>query len=373
MKILYLICHSPLYGANKALLNIFDGLPSDVEPFVVMKNHGGICEELDLRSIPYEIIPHRLSVYPLIRNFKDIILFFPRLVFTLLQNFFANKDLKELVRNIKPDIIHTNVGPDHIGFNVARYFNIPHLWHIREYQDLQFGLTPIPSNVSFKRKIKKSKLIAITRGIYNHYEMNTNAKIIYDGVLSASDTRLNDSKKKYFLFVGRLEKAKGIMELINAFIKVVSNHLEFELLICGDGEIDYVRELKDVANKSKYSDKIKFLGFRNDINNLMYNAYALVVPSHYEGFGFITVEAMYNGCLVIGRNTAGTKEILEKENLGILYNNQSELIEAMTNVINLGIMKFNPMLEKAQVIAINLYSKEINAKLIYEYYKEILN
>ena len=55
-------------------------------------------------------------------------------------------------------------------------------------------------------------------------------------------------------------------------------------------------------------DNVKFLGIRKDIYSLMKNAMALVVSSPSEGFGFITVEAMLNGCLVIGRNTAGTKE-----------------------------------------------------------------
>ena len=40
----------------------------------------------------------------------------------------------------------------------------------------------------------------------------------------------------------------------------------------------------------------------------MSKALALFVPSSFEGFGFITVEAMFCGCLVIGRNTGGTKE-----------------------------------------------------------------
>lgn len=40
----------------------------------------------------------------------------------------------------------------------------------------------------------------------------------------------------------------------------------------------------------------------------MSKAQALIVASRFEGFGFITTEAMWNDCLVIGKNIAGTKE-----------------------------------------------------------------
>ena len=44
----------------------------------------------------------------------------------------------------------------------------------------------------------------------------------------------------------------------------------------------------------------------------MRKAKCCVGPSHFEGFGFITAEAMLNGCLVIGRNTSGTKEQMDR-------------------------------------------------------------
>jgi len=49
---------------------------------------------------------------------------------------------------------------------------------------------------------------------------------------------------------------------------------------------------------------------RDDVYAIMSRATALIVPSHFEGFGRITAEAMFNGCLVAGYNSAGTREIL---------------------------------------------------------------
>lgn len=121
------------------------------------------------------------------------------------------------------------------------------------------------------------------------------------------------------------------------------------------------------------SDRVKFLGMRNDMSDLMTKATVLVVPSVYEGFGRVTVEAMFNGCLVIGNNSGGTKEILEKENLGILYSGHDELVTAMKTVVLKGIESYYPLIKKAQERAVTLYSQEQNVEDVYKFYQDILN
>ncbi len=169
-----------------------------------------------------------------------------------------------------------------------------------------------------------------------------------------------------------MEDAKGIRILIKAFIKFCTYDTDFELLIAGEGVSPYVVELHRIVDGSKLTQRVRFLGFRTDVYNLMANATAMVVPSRYEGFGFITIEAMFNGCLVIGNNSGGTKEILGKENLGILYSGQDELVAAMNKVVSNGIESYYPMIKKAQERAVALYSQEQNGDAVYNYYQDIL-
>lgn len=376
IRVLYVTSSSGLYGDNKSLLNILDELNLKcVCPKVILASYGKICTELDARDVEYQIVKHSLSVYPPINTFRHSILFIPRLIRNLLLNGIAILKIQKIVGEYLPDLIHTNVGPVHVGFQVAKIKKVPHVWHIREYQNLDFGWNPFPSMKIFIRQInsKNNYSIAITNGIYDYFKMSESTScVINDGVLRADSTHFDYIKERYFLFVGRLEEAKGIDILIEAFIRFSETNSNYLLLIAGEGAPDYLRVLEKRINKADIIQQIRFLGFRNDICNLMIKATALIVPSRFEGFGFITAEAMFNGCLVIGNNSGGTKEILENENLGILYNGLDELVLTMQTVVQNGIEFYYPMIKKAQNKAMTFYSIERNAESIYNLYKKIL-
>lgn len=375
-KILYVTHNSFLWGDNRALLSILDGVVlRGITPYVVMASKGNLCQELEKRNIPFQLIKNHFSFYPPLNSIKDALLFIPRLIRTLLYNSRAENKITTLINTFKPDIIHSNVGPVHIGFHVAKRLNIPHVWHIREYQDLDLKKYPLFSKNAFIKKLQSpiNHNIAISKGIFEHYKMNQNATIISDGVLRKNDTRYNEQKENYFLFVGRLSEGKGVHDLIDAFIEFSHHANKTKLLIAGSGLLNYENKLKQKVSNLNLKERIVFLGFRKDVSDLMEKATALVVPSHFEGFGFVTVEAMFNGCLVIGHNTGGTKEILEKENLGILYSGHDGLVAAMKTVVENGIESYFPMIKKAQQRATELYSNEQNAEAVYQYYQEILN
>jgi glycosyltransferase involved in cell wall biosynthesis len=374
-KVLYIISNSALYGDNKAMLNILDGvLVLGIVPLVVMSSKGKMSDELSSRKINYKVFNYGFLIYPPFYSIRDLLLFFPRLFKTIWYNYTAYRQVSIVIRDFNPDIIHTNVGPIHIGFYLAKKFNIAHVWHIREYQEF-LNMHPIPSKNRFISSLYSSNNypIAIAKGVYSHYFMKNNARIIYDGVMKSNAIRFESNKEKYFLFVGRLEDGKGVIELINAFVEFCIYNADFELLIVGNGASIYTESLHKLVKNSQICDRIKFLGYRNDVYDLMTKATALVVPSRHEGFGFITVEAMFNGCLVIGNNSTGTNEILEKDDLGILYSGHDELIVAMKNVVLKGIESFYPIIKKAQDKAVVLYSNEQNVIAVYECYKDVLS
>jgi glycosyltransferase involved in cell wall biosynthesis len=378
IKIIYIINHSLPYGSNKSLLNLVDGLAEkDISPFVVMAKKGDLCNELKQRGIPYKIIPHQFSIYPYIsrKRLRNYVSFIPKLLSLIVQNLIAVISLIKVTREFDADIIHTNIGPDHIGYMAARIMGIPHVWHIREYQDLHFKWHPIPCKAGFVRKLHctNNYPIAISHGLYKHYKMQVKGRVIYNGILKSTQIQFINKKKRYFLFVGCLEKTKGIRQLIETFIELAKYETTYSLYIAGDGSNVFAAELHRIVDKSGFSQRIKFLGFQSDIYDLMANATALIVPSFYEGFGRITAEAMFNGCLVIGNNSGGTKEILEKENLGILYSGHEELLTAIKMVVSNGIESYYPTVKKAQERAVDLYSIEQNVSAVYDLYQEILS
>lgn len=375
LKVIYIVNHAPLYGSNIALLNILDGLLfSVVEPMVVIGEKGALCEKLESRGIKYTLIKHFFTIYPQLNSLRDVVLYVPRLLRMLIVNPTAIRKLEKIASNFGANLIHTNIGPSHIGYVVARRLGIPHVWHIREYQDLYFNMHAFPSKNRFIHKLNSNNNypIAITNGLFNHYKMKDNARVINDGVMKKAQTQFCKNKGEYFLFVGRLEEAKGIRQIIYAFIEFARSNKYFELCIAGDyGRNSFVTELHKIVDVSGLSQRIHFLGFRQDVDDLMAHATALIVASRFEGFGLITVEAMFNGCLVIGNNSGGTKEILEKENLGILYSEYNELVLALKTVVSNGIESYYSLMITAQEKAVAFYSQEQNAVSIYEFYTEI--
>jgi glycosyltransferase involved in cell wall biosynthesis len=131
--------------------------------------------------------------------------------------------------------------------------------------------------------------------------------------------------------------------------------------------------LKKEIRKSGVEHRVNFLGYRTDVNEIMSKAAALVVPSLSEGFGFITAEAMFNGCLVIGNNTAGTKEQFENwDNIGLPYSGHQDLVDTLKTVVDNGIEFYFQMILRGQAISSSLYSQEQSSKSVYHLYNSII-
>lgn len=110
----------------------------------------------------------------------------------------------------------------------------------------------------------------------------------------------------------------------------------------------------------------------------MSKALALFVPSFFEGFGFITVEAMFCGCLVVGRNTGGTKEqfdhglTLEGDEIAIRFDSDEDLVSIMKNISMNGIEYYFSMIKRSQKVVMQCYTIDISANIVYGLYENIL-
>ena len=129
--------------------------------------------------------------------------------------------------------------------------------------------------------------------------------------------------RPYFLFVGRLEKIKGLQDVFPAFDK----YPDADLLILGDG--DYAGELRKLAATNP---RIIFLGRKSPDELAAYyrGAQGLIVPSVcYETFGIILIEAFRLGTPVIARDLGPFPEIMHRSNGGVLFADEPGLIAAM--------------------------------------------
>lgn len=380
MKILYITNSVNMGGDSVALINMLECLIKyDIKPLVTCPRLGTFSSKLKKLGIPFIVIGNPLEIYPKIYSWKSYIKYPYSLFKMIKKRNNAYKRICSCVENFKPDIIHTNVGPIHIGYKVAKEYNIPHVWHIREYQKEDFNMHPFPSMSIFRKRIhdKNNHCISITKNIFNHFQLDaTKDKVIYDGVIDEKKIKpLNKNKKSYILFVGRLEEAKGIKDLIKAFIIYKNKGGKKELKIAGSGNAQYIKECK-ILIPSNLENVIKFLGQRTDVFDLMYNASLLVVPSRNEGFGFITAEAMFNGTIVIGKNTGGTKEQFDNgvklngKEIAYRYMSDKELISLL---LKLDTEYDHHKLIIAQETVCKLYDIQKQSFKMISFYKKILH
>lgn len=123
-----------------------------------------------------------------------------------------------------------------------------------------------------------------------------------DNYLSALGIR----PRKYFLTVGRIIKVKGIQHLIKAYRQIKT---DFELIIVGDGEPDFIKELTELA---RGDERVRFLGFKKgeELGQLYAHTYVYVQPSESEGLPLTVLEAMSNGVATLVSNIPGNLEAI---------------------------------------------------------------
>ena len=93
---------------------------------------------------------------------------------------------------------------------------------------------------------------------------------------------------------------------------VVRRHPEVVLALAGEGELR--DELEAQVQRLGVESHVRFLGYRNDIPDLMAAADRMVVSSHMEGLCSSIIDAMLIGCPVIGTRAGGIPDLLSHQN-----------------------------------------------------------
>lgn len=376
MRVLYILHSSIMGGATISFLNLLFGIKKKgVEPYVIV-NKNNDSEELiailNRNGITFSSVDIVKSVIIPRSTFRGKLSFVKQYLLLPLKKIKSRKEIERVCRRIDPDIIHTNTGVVHEGFRVARKLNIPHVWHLREYQTKDFNWIIYPSKNKFCSDLLQSYVITISNGIRSYFKLNDSPRAftIYNGIFSKEMVLPILKKENYFLLCSRVTAEKGHDEAIKAFSRF-SKRDSYQLVIAGFGNQSYIDYLTDLSKSLDCFDRVRFVGFKNDVVDLISKAKALLVPSYYEGFGRMTAEAAFCGTIVIGRNTGGTEEIINKTG-GYLFSTTEELVEKMELVAGLTVEDYNGIAGPSQQIAKECYSIEGNVDRTFALYSQIL-
>ena len=128
--------------------------------------------------------------------------------------------------------------------------------------------------------------------------------------LDALRARYADPNERLVLLVGRLVYEKGFHLALDALAPVIRRHRDVRFVVAGTGTAE--AELKRQARRLRLTRHGSFLGWVGDdmLHALYRVADMCIVPSIYEPFGLVALEAMASGCLCVVADTGGLREVV---------------------------------------------------------------
>lgn len=188
------------------------------------------------------------------------------------------------------------------------------------------------------------------------------------------------SKTLKVLYVSRLEKRKGALTLIEAIPKVLKKFANVEFIFIGRDRphAPNCRYFKDffLEKFKEFSDKVHFLGYLSDaeLNKYYLESDIFIVPSVYESFGLIFIEAMSYCKPVIGCQAGGIPEVISDGITGFLvppFDSESLAIKILKLLNDEDLRKKMGLHGRRRVEC--MFNRDKMARNTVEFYKEVIN
>lgn len=173
-----------------------------------------------------------------------------------------------------------------------------------------------------------------------------------------------------FVNVGRMAPQKGQSYLLHAFKKVATQHQDSYLAFVGDGPLH--GELVALAKTLGISERVKFLGRRQDVGACLEIGDAFVFPSLFEGLPLAPIEAMLKGLPCIGTRIGPMHEIITDRENGLLvaHGSVDELAAAMTEIYVDAELR-NRLATRAKTLAFERFDSGMGLQAWEQLYREV--
>ncbi len=321
MKILHLIFSQQVAGAEKYLLDLLPGLKQhgvDCDLICVIPEKDShkfkwFCQELNDKGVKNSIIV--ADKFKLLSAAKKINEYIRKHNITYIHaHLFKSDMLAVLVKklfNKKVHIISTRHGYQ------ESYFNINYLepgkitrnlyYYISLYLlksiDTKIAISKAISDLYFKLKLTKEP------AHYIHHGVAVEAH-------QTKDVSIYKKATPQLIIVGRIEKIKGHSYLLEAMPSVVKEFPSVQLLVIGNGTEKETLNAK--AKDLGIENNISFLGFQKDPYSYIAGSDIIILPSLYEPFGLVFIEAFALKTPVIAFDVQACNEIIVNNETGVL-------------------------------------------------------
>ena len=213
----------------------------------------------------------------------------------------------------------------------------------------------------------------LTRFDFEYYKKFIKNLIILPNPISFRSVSGISNKEKIILAAGRLDNwsHKGFDNLLKVFSVVSGNHPDWRLQLAGAGA-EGKEYLTQLAAELHVNDKVDFLGFKKEIDQVMRSASIFVLSSRFEGFGMVLAEAMSQRCACISFDCpAGPSEIITNGVDGVLVENQNNQAMAIELERLMNDRALRQRLAGAGLINVDKFSMEVISAKWFNLFKKL--
>lgn len=177
-----------------------------------------------------------------------------------------------------------------------------------------------------------------------------------------------------YLFIGRILKDKGIVELLNSFKNFNLKHPNAATLkLAGDFDMENPQFVRKDEFKDLMSEGVEYLGYKDDLRPLIEESDIVVLPSYREGLPLALIQACSMGKIILTTDAPGCKEMVEADKNGIKVTSQSTtaLESAFKHFNSLDRDELFQMAKESRKLAENKFSSEVVNRQIERLYANI--
>ncbi|GLI18569.1 glycosyl transferase group 1 [Tepidanaerobacter syntrophicus] len=323
IKVLHVLSDTNVGGAGRYIFNLLSNkYETSFEAAVACPKGGELEKELRERNI---------QVFPLEGGESST-------------NMSQIKSLRRIISQEKFDIVHTHASfAGRIAGKMAGAKVV-----MTRHSIMGGGAGPVKRMITrLISRIFTDKIIAISRAVkINLIESGVPADmitIIYNGIDTTKFECVKGTLRKELNItpdtpiigmVARLVPEKGYEYAINAFYRVIKDYPNALLVIIGSGSLE--KNLKNMCSELGIESNVIFMGYRQDVENLMADFDLFVLSSVSEGLGLSLLEAMALGKPVVATITGGIPEVIKDGTNGLLVQpgNDVYLAESIVKILS---------------------------------------
>ena len=315
--VLYLHSSAGRYGADRQLALIARGLDRErYRPLVVLPHHGPLVD--DLGDVDVLIRPLGVVRRSTVRDLR------------LVRRVGSDaRALARLVRERNVALVHSNTSVVLGGAPAAALTRVPHVWHVREIY------AAWPRAFAAHRRLlgTAASLPCVSQAVAEQFGRSGRVRVVHDGLRPGAATRRAPRSVAraalglpgdafVAVTIGRIASWKGQDLFARALAEPELARLGVLGVVAGDawpGEEQRERALRELAARLGLGDRLRLVGFRDDLQTVLGAADAVVVASTQpDPLPNAALEAAATGCCVVAAAHGGLPEIVRDGATGVL-------------------------------------------------------